>query len=97
MYVCILSRFSFVQLFATLWNAPHQAPLSMGFSRQGYWSGLPCPPLEDLPDPGIEALAGRFCTTSATWEAQISVYISGNHHHDQDNEHFPLKSSYAPL
>ena len=47
----------------------------MGFSRQEYWSGLPCPPPEDLPDPGIEpaslvspALAGSFFTTSATWE-----------------------------
>ena len=50
----------------------------MGFSRQEYWSGLPCPPPGDLPDPGIEpvpimspALAGRFFTTSATWEAPL--------------------------
>ena len=52
--------------FATPWTAC-QAPLSMGFSRQEYWSGLPCPPPEDLPDPGMEpashALAGRFFTT----------------------------------
>ena len=41
-------------LFATLWTAALQAPLSMGFSRQEYWSGLPFPPSEDLPDPGIE-------------------------------------------
>ena len=55
----------------------HQAPLYMGFSRQEYWSGLPFPPPEDLPDPGIEprslmssALAGGFFfTTSTTWEA----------------------------
>ena len=50
-----------------------QAPLSMGFSRQEYWSGLPCPPAGDLPDPGIEpaspALPGGFFATSATWEA----------------------------
>ena len=53
-----------------------QAPLSMGFSRQECWSGLPCSPPGDLPDPGIEpksllspALAGRFFTTSAAWEA----------------------------
>jgi len=39
---------------ATLWTAAHQAPLSMGFSRQEYWSGLPRPPPGDLPDPGIE-------------------------------------------
>ena len=40
-------------LFATLWTAACQAPLFMGFSRQEYWSGLPCPPPGDLPDPGI--------------------------------------------
>ena len=43
------------QLFATLWTLAHQAPLSMGFSRQEYWSELPFPPPGDLPDPGIEA------------------------------------------
>ena len=42
-----------VQLFAT-WTVASQAPLSMGFSRQEYWSGLPCPPPGDLPDPGTE-------------------------------------------
>ena len=45
------------QLFATLQTVACQAPLSMGFSRQEYWSGLPCPSLGDLPDPGIEYLA----------------------------------------
>ena len=50
----MLSRFSHVQLFATLWTVAHQAPLSMGFSRQEYWSGLPFPPPGDPPDPGIE-------------------------------------------
>ena len=63
--------FSHVQLFVTLWTVALQAPLSMGFSRQGYWSGLSFPPPGDLPDPGIEpmslmspALAGGFFTTS---------------------------------
>ena len=51
----VLSRFSPVQLFATLWTAAHQAPLFMGFSRQEYWSELPCPPPGDLPGPGIES------------------------------------------
>ena len=50
----LLSCFSHVRLFATLWTVAHQAPLSMGFSRQEYWSGLPCPPLGGLPNPGIE-------------------------------------------
>ena len=80
-HVCFLSWFGFVQLFAILWISDHQAPQSMGFSRQEYWSGLPFPPPRDLPDPGIEsasltfaALAGRFFTTSATWEV---LNISG--------------------
>ena len=53
--------------FATLWTVAHQASLSMRFSRQEYWSGLPCPPSGDLPDPGIKpaflmspALVGEF-------------------------------------
>ena len=50
----MLSCFSCVQFFGTLWTVTHQAPLSMGFSRQEYWGGLPCPPTEDLPEPGIE-------------------------------------------
>ena len=67
---------------ATLWTVAHQAPLSMEFSRQGYWSGLPLPPPGDLPDPGIQpesllspALAGRFFTTSATWETTIPLLL----------------------
>ena len=46
--------FSHVQLFVTLWTVAHQAPLSIGFPRQEYWSGLPFPTLGDLPNPGIE-------------------------------------------
>ena len=48
------SHFSHVQLFAALWTADRQAPLSMGFSRQEYWSELPCFPLGHLPDSGIK-------------------------------------------
>ena len=63
----VLSHFSCVWLFATPWMVICQAPLSMGFPRQGYWSGLPFPPPGDLPDPGIEpmspALSGGFFTT----------------------------------
>ena len=47
--VCVLSHFSHVQLFVTLWTVAHQAPLSMGPFRQEYWSGLPCPPPRDFP------------------------------------------------
>ena len=53
----ILSHFSRVWLCATLWTVACQAPLSMGFSRQEYWSELPYPPPEDLPDPGIETVS----------------------------------------
>ena len=69
MWICVymLSHFIRVQLFATLWTVAHQDPLPMGFSRQEYWNGSPCPPPRNLPDPGIKpvsltspALAGRF-------------------------------------
>ena len=53
-HVCMLSHFSCVQLFATLRTVACQASLSMGFSRQAYWSGLPCPPPGDLPNPEYE-------------------------------------------
>ena len=72
-HIHVLSR---VQLFATPWTAAHRASLPMGFSRQEYQSGLPCPSPGTLPDPEMEpaslvspALAGRFFTTNATWEA----------------------------
>ena len=74
----MLSGFSRVQPFVTPWTVAHRAPLSRGFSRQKYWSGLPCPLLGDLPDPGIEpmslvspALAGELFITSATWEVLL--------------------------
>ena len=76
--ICALcaQALSRVCLFATPWTVILQAPLTMGFSKQGYWSGLPFPPPGDLSNPGIElvsltlpALAGGFFTTSATWEA----------------------------
>ena len=66
----------------TLQTVDLQAPLSKGFPRQEYWSGLPFLSPADLPDPGIKpaclmssALAGRFFTTSATWEAQIYIVV----------------------
>ena len=53
----MLSHFSRVQHFATLWTIAQQGPLSMGFSRQEYWSGLLCSPAGDLPDPGIKPMS----------------------------------------
>ena len=72
----VLSCFNSVQPFVTLWTVARQAPLSMRFSRQEYWSGLPFPTPGDLPNSGIKcaslispALADRFFTTSPIWEA----------------------------
>ena len=77
----VLSHFSPVRLCATLRTVARQSPLSMGFSRQEYWSGSPCPPPGDLPNPGIKpasftspALAGGLFTTSATWEDSLVPY-----------------------
>ena len=73
MCVCMLSSISHVRLCDM--TVAYQALLSMGFSRQEFWSGFLCPPPGDVPDPGIELtslmspeLAGRFLTTSATWK-----------------------------
>ena len=70
---CVLSH---VQLFVTPWTVALQAPLSMGFPRQEYWSGLPFPSPGDLAHPGTEsaflvtpAWAGGYFTASATWKA----------------------------
>ena len=76
-HAVIVSSLSHVQLFVIPWTAARQAPLSMEFSMQEYWSGLPFPPPGDLPDPGIEptslmspALAGGLFSPGATWEAR---------------------------
>ena len=67
-------------LFVTPWTVARQAPLSMGFSRQEYWSGLPCPPPGDLPNPGMEptslvspALAGGFFTTAPPQKPTVTI------------------------
>ena len=80
---------SCVQLFATPWTITHQAPLSVGFPRQKYWSGLPCPPSGDLPDPGIEStslaspdLADGFFTTEPLGKSGLlSAYYHQNLRH----------------
>ena len=64
-----------VQLFVTPWTVAHQALLSMAFSTQEYWSGLPCPPPRDLPDPGIKPSCLMYpvlaFTINATWEKKV--------------------------
>ena len=66
--------------FVSSWTIAWQAPLSMGFSKQEYWGGLPHPPPGNLSDPGFQpaslvslALAGRFFTTGTTWEAHTLI------------------------
>ena len=73
-YTCACAKL--LQVCPTLCDPMGHSP--PGFSRKVYWSGLQCPPVEDLPDPGIEpeslisfALAGGFFTTRATWEVHI--------------------------
>ena len=73
---CMLSHISRVQLCVTLWTVARQAPLSMEFPRQEYWTGFPWLFTENLPNPGIKltsltspALAAGFFTYSTTWEA----------------------------
>ena len=98
--MCV-SDFSHVQLFTTLWTVAHQAPLSMGFSRQEYWSGLPFPSPRGLPDPGIDptsltspALAGGFFTTSTTRD--LSAIVDTTDYLSFLN-HFGPKIVLAPL
>ena len=91
---------SHVQLFATPWTLACWAALSKGFSGQEYWSGLPCPPPGDPPNPGIEpesraspALAGGFFITSTTWEATLRSILYSN---DSKTPLLPsLNSQYA--
>ena len=68
--VCVLSCFSCVPLFVIPWTVAHQAPLSMGFSRQGRWSGLPFPSPGDLPNPGIEPGSPTLQADSLPSESQ---------------------------
>ena len=76
---------SFIRLFVTPWTVAHQAPLSMEFSRQGSWRGLPFPTPGDLPDPEIKpaslaspALAGVLFTPELLGSIYISLDYNGN-------------------
>ena len=74
MKVKLLSR---VRLFVTPWTVAHQAPPSMGFSRQEYWSGLPFPSPADLPNPGIEPRSPALQADTLTSEPPGKPLISG--------------------
>ena len=98
--VCLRNRFSCVRFFVIPWTVAHQAPLSTGFSRQEYRSGLPCPSPGDLPDPGIQpvspALAGRFFSTGATWEAwQKGLLLIKAENSVKPGTLFPLFGGFA--
>ena len=84
----VLNPFRCVRLCATLWTVGHHTPMSMGFSRQEYWSGLLGPPPGDLPNPEIKlkslmppALAGGFLTVSTTWKAHYLPKFAQIHIH----------------
>ena len=68
-----MKSLSRVRLFATPWTVAHQAPPSMGFSRQEYWRGLPFPAPGDLPDPGIEPKSPALQTDALTSEPPLSL------------------------
>ena len=96
---CVLSSFSRVQL-CNYTDCSRQAPLSMGFSRQEYWSGLPCPPPGVLPDTGIRpmslvspALAGGFFTTSAIFKYSTIKYFERERSHSRNFYYSPSGSS----
>ena len=76
-HMCVLSHFRCIWLFVIPWTVASQAPLSMGFSRQEYWSGLPCPSSGDLPDPGIKPplLISPAKHQSAAWKSTVSSLI----------------------
>ena len=100
---CVLSHFSHVWLFATLRTVACQVSQSIRFSRQEYWSGLPCPHPGDLPDPEIKpvslmspALADRFFTTSSTWLCTQGPYIHTLRKADEcllNHSYFPTKKN----
>ena len=95
MHVCEVSYFSHVRLFVTPWTVACQSPLSMGFSRQEYWSGLSCPPPGESSWPKdqthvscVSCIAGRFFTHWATWEACFTTNLW------QKSSHFKTSGSF---
>ena len=85
-WVCVCKSLQSCPTLCNSMTVAHQVPLSMGFPRQEYWNQLPCPPLGELPDPGIKptflmfpALTGGFFTTSTTWKAHVTQQIPTCH------------------
>ena len=106
--VCVYAQsLGRVRLCVTPWTVARQAPLSMGFSRQEHWSGLPCPPPGDLPNPGTEpasletsALAGGFSASYTAWdshwagvtEPRALLYVDQKAQHRRTSAAFSLFS-----
>ena len=82
-----MKSLSRVQLFVTPWTVGHQAPVSMGFPRKEYWSGLPFPSPEDLPDPGIKPGSPALQADSLPSEPLSGWYGEGGGRRVQDGEH----------
>ena len=92
-HVCMINSFRHMQVFVTLWTVARQAPQSIGFSRQEYWSGLPCPPPGDLPNRGIKCLSpnlhisSRFSLTYSGFDKKSCLLEEAR------NQGQPLKAS----
>ena len=83
-HVVAVKSLSRVRLFETPWTVAYQAPLSMGFSRQQYWSGLPFPSLGDLPDPGIKPRSPALESDALPSEPQGKEPIDGQYLNQTD-------------
>ena len=92
--MCVLSSFSCVWLCATLWTVAHQAPLSMGFSRQEYWNGLLCPPPGDLPNLGIKPRSLNLVLLH--WR-QILYFLSYQYHLDGNTPKLIYRFNAFPI
>ena len=88
-----MKSLSHVQLFATLWTVAHQAPLSMGFTRQEYWSGLPFPSPGDFPNPGIEPRSPTLQADALTSEPPGKVQMTFDKFGRQFNERSSTNST----
>ena len=92
--MCVLGCFSPVRLFATLWTVAYQAPLSTGFSRQEYWSGLPFTPPGVLPDSGIEPTYPTAPAVQAN-SLPLSHWGSPTHTHTHTHTHVAVVQSLS--
>ena len=93
----IINRSVMPGLFEILWAAAHQAPLSMGFSRQGYWSGLPFPSPQDLPNPGIELRSPALHMDSLPAEPQGKPKVLSLQSHERFSSYSVLRDTLPQI